>query len=79
MFCLHVCICATCMLSAFGGQKKALEPLELQLQIVLSWEQIIDCGRWKLNLDPLQEQVLLVLIHLSKTFIYVFMCVCMYI
>ena len=29
MFCLSVCLCATCMPSAQRGQKRGLDPLEL--------------------------------------------------
>jgi hypothetical protein len=33
MFCLHLCLCTTCM---NGGQEKASDPLELEFQIVVS-------------------------------------------
>lgn len=38
--CLHVCICATCMPAAHGGQKRTLYPLGLGLQVwlVAMWE-----------------------------------------
>lgn len=29
--CLHVCVCTTCIFGAHGGQKRVLDPLELQL------------------------------------------------
>jgi hypothetical protein len=32
----HVCFCTTCMLDACGGQKMTLDPLELQLDKVVS-------------------------------------------
>lgn len=43
--CMYVCtMCVPC---TPGGQKRALEHLELELQII--------CEHWKLNLGPLQE------------------------
>ena len=32
----HVCLCATHMAGSLGGQKRALDPLELELQMVVS-------------------------------------------
>lgn len=34
--CLHVCVCATHRPDALGGQKRALHPLALELQRVVS-------------------------------------------
>lgn len=36
LFCLHVYKCTTCVLGAFGGQKRVSEPPELKLQIIVS-------------------------------------------
>ena len=32
MLCLHVCMCTTCLPGAPGGQKRASDPLELELK-----------------------------------------------
>ena len=37
MFCLYVCICTAYVLGGHGGQKKVLDPLELQLQMVVRY------------------------------------------
>lgn len=42
--------CTTCMLCALGGQKRALDPLGLELQVV----SFIRC--WESNLGPLGGQ-----------------------
>lgn len=36
MFCLHVHICTMCMLGTSGGQKRASDPLMLELKMVVS-------------------------------------------
>lgn len=36
VFCLHVCMCTTRTLGAWGGQKKELGPPELELQMVVT-------------------------------------------
>ena len=36
---LCVCLCTTCMPGVFGGQKRALDPLELKVQIVVSAQE----------------------------------------
>lgn len=36
VFCLYACLCTMCMLGAHRGQKRILDPLELELQTVLS-------------------------------------------
>lgn len=33
---LNVCVCTLCVSGVCGGQKKALDPLELKLQVVVS-------------------------------------------
>lgn len=47
-----MCICVSCMCSARGGQKRLSHPLELELWMVY----YPPYRYWKLNLDPLQEQ-----------------------
>jgi hypothetical protein len=34
LFCLHVCLCTTCMPCACRGQKRASDPLEVELKTV---------------------------------------------
>lgn len=36
MFCLHVDMCTMCVPGACGGQRKVLDPPELELQVVVS-------------------------------------------
>lgn len=36
VFCLHVCMFVMCLSGAHGGQKRALNPLQLELQTVLN-------------------------------------------
>ena len=36
MFCLCVCLCASCLPSTVGDQKRMSDPLELALQMVVS-------------------------------------------
>lgn len=52
---VFVCMCVyvSCAVSAFGGQKRALDSLELELQIVVGI-------MWELgtNLNPVEEQPL---------------------
>lgn len=36
VFFLHVCLCATCTTGTRGGQKVAWEPVEMELQMVMS-------------------------------------------
>lgn len=36
VFCLHICICATCVLNVPGEQKWVSDPLELKSQVVSS-------------------------------------------
>lgn len=41
VFCLHVCLCTTCLVGALGNQKMAVDPLELKLYTVVPqvlWE-----------------------------------------
>lgn len=35
-FCMHVCLCAMCVPGTYKCQKRAPDPLELELQIVVS-------------------------------------------
>ena len=35
IFCLHVCLCIMCVPGACRGQKRASDPVELELQIVV--------------------------------------------
>lgn len=37
IFCLHVCLCSTSMSGACKGQKGALDPLELDMEPVVSY------------------------------------------
>jgi hypothetical protein len=47
---VRVYVSASCACSAHGGQKRASDPLKLELQIIVS-------GRcWETNLGPLEEQ-----------------------
>lgn len=55
MFCLHVCICTTCVSGASRGQKRVSDPVELELQMLLSYH----VGSGKQNLDPLYKQQVL--------------------
>jgi hypothetical protein len=36
VFCLHVCLCPTCMAGVCEGQKRALDPLKLELQMLVN-------------------------------------------
>lgn len=47
---LHVYLCTMCVSSALGGQKRTLEPLELQLQKAESPQWVLE---W--NSGPLEE------------------------
>lgn len=70
MVCQHVCLCATCMPSGCGGQKRALDLLKLTLQVVVSCH--VDVG-----IEPRREQRVLLTTEPSFKlsllfFIYVF-------
>lgn len=54
MFCLHVCLCIMCMPGAHKSQKKALDPLPLELQKIVSCH--VGAGN---NPGPLQEEQVL--------------------
>lgn len=61
IFLLYVYMCFTgmyvlvpCVCSALGSQKRALYPLELELQRVVSGPP---CGCWEPNLGPLEKQL----------------------
>lgn len=47
--CMHVCLCVP---TAFECQKKESDPLELELQMLVSCY----VGNWELNAGSLQEQ-----------------------
>ena len=36
MFCLHVCMCTTCMPGTYGGWQMVLDLLELDQQMIVS-------------------------------------------
>jgi hypothetical protein len=52
MFCQHARLCPACMPWTPEGQRKMLDPLELELEVVMSWV----CGCWKWSPSPLKEQ-----------------------
>lgn len=54
--CMCVLVCGYVQASAGpgGGQKRALEPLEVELQTVVSE---VSCEFWELNLELLQEHM----------------------
>ena len=41
VFCLHVCLCNTCMLGTYRSQKKMSDPLHLELQMVVSHYMVV--------------------------------------
>ena len=53
MFCMHVCLCCRGTSATNGGWKRASEPLELELQVVVSHHE----GSGNLNTCPLEEQL----------------------
>jgi hypothetical protein len=44
-FCMHACLCTTCLLGALGGQKRTADPLELESQGI--W-----AAMWMLRFEP---------------------------
>lgn len=46
--CLHVCLCTLCMPNVHRGQKRLLNPLELELTDGCQ----LSCGCWELNPNP---------------------------
>lgn len=44
VFCFHVCLCTTCMHGASWGQRTVSDPLELELQLVVSHH--VDVENW---------------------------------
>lgn len=44
VFCLHICLCTRCIPCAHGGQKWALDPLQLQLHMVV--RDHMGAGNW---------------------------------
>lgn len=51
---LHVHLCTVLVPTACGCQKTAVRPLELELDCCKP-----PCGDWERNLDPLEEQLVL--------------------
>lgn len=51
---MYECFASMCMTSAEGGHRRAPDPLELELRVVVSSHNSGRC--LKLNLGPLQEQ-----------------------
>lgn len=52
--CLYVCICTTCVLGAHRDRRRALDPLELELQWLLA-----TCECWEPKLGLKEQQGLL--------------------
>lgn len=50
MFCLHVCMCVTCLPGACGSQKRTLDSLDCSYSCESPWVG------WESNLGSLQEQ-----------------------
>lgn len=46
MFGLQVCLCTMCKPDACGGQKKAMDPLELEVQAVVSYHMDVPAWDW---------------------------------
>ena len=57
VFCIHVCTCTACMSGAHGDQKRAQDPLELWVQMIVN----SNGGAGEPNLEPLQKQPILFL------------------
>jgi hypothetical protein len=55
VFCLHICLCATCVPGSCGSQKRTSDPLGLELTDVYN----LLCGCWELNSGPLEKQPVL--------------------
>jgi hypothetical protein len=51
---------------AGGGQKKASDPLELELQIVVLFVKSTQCRCWESNLGPVQKHQLLLIAEPSQ-------------
>ena len=52
--CVYVCVCMHMNAGAWRGQKRAFDPLELELEVVVSHLN----GYWETNTGPQQEQVI---------------------
>lgn len=73
--CMYVCVCMSAWwcghyvcADAGGGQKKASDPLELELQIVVLFVKSTQCRCWESNLGPVQKhQLLLIVLMLHGT------------
>ena len=59
VFCRHICLCTTCMLCGHGGQRGHQIPWNWTYR----WLWISMC--WELNLGPLQEQQMLIVVEQS--------------
>lgn len=62
VFYQHVCLCTTCVLGDRGGKKNALDPLELEFQMVVSC--LMGAGNWTWFSG--KKPVSLLLSHLSS-------------
>ena len=60
-FVCNVCMCTMYVNQAYRCQKRALDPLELELQVVVSSR----CQCWEWNLCLVQEQQVLLAAELS--------------
>lgn len=70
---LHVYLCIICVFSTFRGQKMSLDPLELELQTVVSHHVSAGswiCVLWKKRTQPLSHL-------LSPRFYFIFTYLCM--
>lgn len=54
MFYLYTSLCAICITSQQEGQEKALDPMEQEQQMTMSFP--VGKDLWETNLGPLQEQ-----------------------
>jgi hypothetical protein len=41
VFCLHICLCTVCVPGAHGSQRRVSDPLELELQFVVSCHVVL--------------------------------------
>lgn len=64
VLCLHVCLCIICMPCALGSQRVMVNPLDLELQMVVSY--CVGAGTWTLVLWKSSWYSLL-LSHLSSS------------
>lgn len=69
---MHVCLC-TCVCSYLRDQKRVSEPLELELQTILSHDIADSC--WESNPDPLQGQPVLLTAEFPHHLVHICSCV----